>query len=170
MLYGLSQNLCQNSAKTVWKTQHEQLLVNRVVRPSKFVLNCTDCTEIHSKIYYSSCLDFCANKCCTAALECMPILRNCSCCPPRFLCTLNAVRPPQIHTVRPVFPCCLLPWKLCQFFALGCVLSFSKCCLFSSAQPLSFSLMFSQQEWLNYPRMGAPSCPSQPHEGRWRVF
>jgi hypothetical protein len=32
MLYGLSQNLCQNYAKTVQKTQHEHLLVNRVVR------------------------------------------------------------------------------------------------------------------------------------------
>ena len=74
MLYGLSQNSCQNSAKTIRKTQHEQLLVNRVVRPSKFVPNCTDCTEIHSKIYYSSYLDFCENKCCTAALECVPIL------------------------------------------------------------------------------------------------
>ena len=74
MLYGLSQNLCQNSAKTVQKTQHEQLLVNHVVRPSKFMPNCTDCTEIHSEIYYNSYLNFCANKCCTAALECMPIL------------------------------------------------------------------------------------------------
>ena len=33
-----------------------------------------DCTEIHSEIYYSSYLDFCANKCCTEALECVPIL------------------------------------------------------------------------------------------------
>ena len=74
MLYRLSQNLCQNSAKTVWKTQHEQLLVNRVVRPSKFMPNCMDCTKIHSEIYYSSYLAFCANKCCTTALKSMPIL------------------------------------------------------------------------------------------------
>ena len=74
MLYGLSRNLCQNSAKTVRKTQHEQLLVNRVVRSPRFVPNYTDCTEIHSEIYYSSYLNFCANKCCMAALECMPIL------------------------------------------------------------------------------------------------
>jgi hypothetical protein len=74
MLYGLSRNSCQNSVKTVRKTQHEQLLVNRFVRPSKFMPNCTDCMKIHSKIYYSSYLDFCANKCCTVAFECMPIL------------------------------------------------------------------------------------------------
>jgi hypothetical protein len=55
-------------------------------------------------------------------------LRNCSCCPPQFLCTLHVVRPPQIHTVRPVLPCCL---KSILLFALGCMLSFSKCCLFS---------------------------------------
>jgi hypothetical protein len=74
MLYGLSQNLCQNSAKIVRKTQHEQLLVNRDVRSPRFVPNYMDYTEIHSEIYYSSYLNFCANKCCMAALECMPIL------------------------------------------------------------------------------------------------
>jgi hypothetical protein len=63
-------------------------------------------------------------------------LKNCSCCPPQFLCTLHAVRPPQIHTVRPVPPCCL---KSVLLFALGCVLSFSKCCLFSQLN-LSLSL------------------------------
>jgi hypothetical protein len=56
--------------------------------------------------------------------------------------------------------------KSVLLFALGCMLSFSKCCLFSSTRPLSCSLLFSQQECLNYPRMGAPSCPSRPHEGR----
>jgi hypothetical protein len=50
MLYGLSQKLCQNSAKTVRKTQQEQLLENRVVRPSKFVPNCTDCTKYTHKL------------------------------------------------------------------------------------------------------------------------
>jgi hypothetical protein len=74
MLYGLSQNLCQNSTKTVWKTQHEQILVNHVVRSPRFVPNYIDCTKIHSEIYYSSYLNFCANKCCMEALECMPIL------------------------------------------------------------------------------------------------
>ena len=38
--------------------------------------------------------------------------------------------------------------KSVLLFALGCVLSFSKCCLFSSARPLSCSLLFSQQECL----------------------
>ena len=71
MLYGLSRNSCQNSAKTIRKTQHEQLLVNRVVRPSKFMPNCT---EMHSKNYYSNYLNFWANKCCTKTLECVPIL------------------------------------------------------------------------------------------------
>ena len=74
MLYELSRNSCQNSAKTVRKTQHEQLLVNHAVLLSKFVPNYTDCMKIHSEIYYSSYLDFCANKCCTKALECVPIL------------------------------------------------------------------------------------------------
>ena len=74
MLYGLSQNLCQNSAKTVRKTQHEQILVNCVVRSPRFVPNYMDCTEIHSEIYYNSYLNFCANKCCMVALECKPIL------------------------------------------------------------------------------------------------
>jgi hypothetical protein len=140
MLYGLSQNLCQNSAKTVWKTQHEQLLVNRVVRSPRFMPNYTDCTEIHSEIYYSSYLNFCANKCCMDSLGMHAnTLRNCSCCPPQFLCTLNAVRPPQIHTVRPVPPCCL---KSVLLFALGCMLSFSKCCLFSQLD-LSLALGIS---------------------------
>jgi hypothetical protein len=55
-------------------------------------------------------------------------LRNCSYCPPQFLCTLSVVRPPQIHMICPVLPCCL---KSVLLFALGCMLSFSKCCLFS---------------------------------------
>jgi hypothetical protein len=64
-------------------------------------------------------------------------LINCSCCPPQFLCTLHAVGPPQIHTVWPVLPCCL---KSVLLFALGCVLSFNKCCLFSQ---LDLSLALS---------------------------
>jgi hypothetical protein len=56
--------------------------------------------------------------------------------------------------------------KSVLLFTLGCVLSFNKCCLFSLARPLSCSLLFSQQECLNYSRMGVPSCPSRPHEGR----
>ena len=143
-------------------------------------------------------------------------LRNYSCCPPRFLCTLNVVRPPQIHMVRPVLPCCLLPWN--PYFSLPwdtcspsanavSFLSSTSLLLLASHQRsdlgislkvpslgisprvswswhltkdpllglspsdfLSCSLLFSQQECLNYPRMGAPSCPSRPHEGRWGVF
>jgi hypothetical protein len=62
MLYRLSQNLCQNSAKTVQKSQHEQLLVNHVVWPPRFVPNYMDSTKIHSEIYYNNDLNFCANK------------------------------------------------------------------------------------------------------------
>jgi hypothetical protein len=47
MLYKLSRNSCQNSAKIVRKTQHDQLLENRVVWPLKLC-----CTA----------LDLCANK------------------------------------------------------------------------------------------------------------
>jgi hypothetical protein len=43
-------------------------------------------------------------------------LRNCSCCPPRFLCTLIDVWPPQIHMVRPILPCCQLPQN--SYFSL----------------------------------------------------
>jgi hypothetical protein len=49
--------------------------------------------------------------------------------------------------------------KSVLLFALGCMLSFSKCCLFSSARPLSCSLLFSQQECLNYPRNGCALLP-----------
>jgi hypothetical protein len=93
-------------------------------------------------------------------------LRKHSCCPPRFLCTFNGVRPLEIRTVRPVLPCCLLPLNPCLLFSLGCMLSFCKCCLSSQARPLSCSLLFSQQECMNNPRMGAPPCPNRPHEGR----
>jgi len=40
-------------------------------------------------------------------------LRKHNCCPPRFLCTFNVVGTPQIRTIRPVLPCCLLPLNPC---------------------------------------------------------
>jgi hypothetical protein len=40
-------------------------------------------------------------------------LRKSCCCLPQKLCTLMAVRPLQIHTVRHVLPCCLLPRNPC---------------------------------------------------------
>jgi hypothetical protein len=162
MRYGMSRNSCQNSAKTVRKTQHEQLLVNRVVRPSKFVPNCMDCTEIHSEIYYSSYLDFSANKCCTTTLECVPILSEIAAAILLDFCATASTNPYGM-ACSSLLSAAL---KSVLLFALGCVLSFSKCCLFSSARPLSCSLLFSQQECLNYPRMGAPFCSSRPHEGR----
>jgi hypothetical protein len=122
-----------------------------------------DCTEIHSEIYYSSYLNFCANKCCMAALECMPILSEIAAAVLLNFCAHYMLY--DLHkSVRYglFFLACL---KSILLFALGCILSFSKCCLFSqldlslalwhlTKDLFSCSLLFSQQECCNFLILG----------------
>jgi hypothetical protein len=85
--YGLSQNLCQNFLLRLYGIPNRKIPQNTcqpprkmcpkflTVRPSKTVQVRTDCTDLLSqKFVPSRFLDFCANKCSVAALECMPTL------------------------------------------------------------------------------------------------
>ena len=190
MLYGLSQNLCQNSAKIVWTvrkyTQKCITAVTSISVPTNVIRQPWNACQYSQKLQLLFLFNFCAHH--------------------MLYDHHKSVRYGLFF---------LAVWTLyfsVLLFALGCVLSFGKCCLFSqlnlslalscslnknSWAPLVLStrmlqlLLFSQQECFNflvlgisprvsfslnktvvasYPRMGAPSCLSQPHEGRWGFF
>ena len=178
MLYRLSQNLCQNSAKTVRKTQHEQLLVNHVVRSLRFVPNNTDYTEIHSEIYYNSYLNFYANKCCMTALECMPILSEIV-----VVVLLNFFTHYMLYDLHKSVwyglfflavwnPYFSLLWDVFSPSANAVSFLSSTSLLLSlvlSTRMLEL-LLFSQQECLNLPKNGCALLPKSTSWGKVRGF
>jgi hypothetical protein len=91
------------------------------------------------------------------------ISRNPCCCSPRFLCTINVVRPLKSVLYGLIFNvvCCLViraccfPWDACLSY---------KCCLSSQSSTSLLSFFLSQQKCMNNPKMGAPSNPNRPHE------
>ena len=114
------------------------------------------------------------NACCT----------NCCCCCTD--CQIRTVRPPQncyflflksvhrnllydpqeIRTVRPSHS--TIPSSISVL--LGCLGNRALTLQMLSCQARPLSLALSTRGLMNNPRMGAPSCPSRPHEGRWGVF
>jgi hypothetical protein len=119
------------------------------------------------RIFYGTALDFCAGpyglyrlfsprkvcpapslifvpiKCCTTALKSMPILSENTTAVHLDFCAHLLFYDLQ-KSVRMAYSS-LLPAasKSVLLFALGCVLSFTKCCLSSQARPLSLSLALS---------------------------
>ena len=144
MMYGLSRNLCQNSAKTVRTvqkyTQKYITAVTSIYVQTNVVWQPWNASQYSQKLQLLSSSISVHIKCCTTSTN------------------------PYGTTCSSLLPTAL---KFVLLFALGCMLSFSKCCLSSQARPLPLALSCSLNKRIDEPpTMGAPSCPNRPHEGR----
>jgi hypothetical protein len=207
MLYGLSRNLCQNSAKIVWNvrkyTQKYIAAATSISVPTNVVWQPWNACQYSQKLQLLSSSISVHITCCMTSTN--PYGTDCSSLLSEIRTSLCFGMRSLLRQMLSLFSaqplsCSLLfsQQECCNFLVLGIsprtswhltknlLLSQQDCCCinFSCSWHLTKSLLASHQDFFNslvspraswhltkslflsYPRMGAPICLNQPHEGR----
>jgi hypothetical protein len=180
MLYGLSRNLCQNSAKTVRTvrkyTQKYITAVTSISVPTNVVWQPWNACQYSQKLQLLSSSISVHITCCmtstnpygTACSSLLSEIRTSLCFGMRSLLQQML----SLFSARPL-SCSLLfsQQECCNFLVLGISPRTSwhltkSLLLLLSPRVSSCSWHLTKISPTSYPRMGAPTCLNQPHEGR----